>query len=74
MFVSCEVFGGRLSGEWGCLLEFSNGSGKFASVHVEVTFRSITGIPVYVIQEPLGDNDNSVILILLSAKVYTPSC
>ena len=37
-------------------LDSSNGTGKFASVHVEVTFRSITGIPAYVIQEPLGDN------------------
>ena len=37
-------------------LESSNGTGKFASVHVEVTFRSITGIPVYVIQEALADN------------------
>ena len=38
------------------MLESSNGTGKFASVHVEVTFRSITGIPVYVIQEALADN------------------
>ena len=39
------------------MLESSNGTGKFASVHVEVTFRSITGIPVYVIQEALADNN-----------------
>ena len=39
-------------------LEYSNGTGKFASVHVEVTFRSITGIPVYVIQEASADNNH----------------
>ena len=43
------------------MLESSNGTGKFASVHVEVTFRSITGIPVYVIQEALADNFRKVI-------------
>ena len=54
------------------MLESSNGSGKFASVHVEVTFRSIKGIPVYVIQEPLGDNRKTN-LSLLSAEAYTPT-
>ena len=53
------------------MLEYSNGSGKFASVHVEVTFRSIKGIPVYVIQEALADN--YIRSLLLSPKGYTPT-
>jgi len=50
------------------MLESSNGTGKFASVHVEVTFRSITGIPVYVIQEAIGENKTYYLANKLSAK------
>ena len=59
------------------MLESSNGTGKFASVHVEVTFRSIKGIPVYVIQERFSRltmviSDN--VLPLCRSSEVCPDC